>query len=175
MNGKATRQRSMDTLHHIEHSVDVPASAEAVFAYADDWTELSAHMGQASWKMGGGKMQVDTDSGRGRMVGSHVRLTGKAFGIGMSLEEVVTERVPPWRKTWETIGEPRLLVIGHYRMGFEITQHAQVARLTVFIEYALPEGMPGRWLGTAFGASYARWCTRQMAVAVAKHFGSKAR
>lgn len=154
----------------VEYSVIVPAPAEAVFAYADDWTRLSSHMSESSWKMGGGKMRIDTDSGLGQRVGSHVRLSGKAFGMEMSLDEVVTERAPPWRKVWETVGEPRLLVIGRYRMGYEIRQQAHDTRFTMFIDYARPPGMAGRLLGAMFGPAYARWCTRQMADAVAKHF-----
>ena len=41
-----------------------------------------------------------------------------------SVEEIVTARQPPLRKVWRTIGVPRLLVIGEYRMGIEITPQA---------------------------------------------------
>lgn len=157
----------------VQYSIDVPATAEAVFAYADDWTRLSSHMSESSWKMGGGKMRIDTDSGRGQRVGSHVRLSGNAFGIAMSLDEVVTERAPPHRKVWETVGQPRLLVIGPYRMGYEISEQGRAARFTVFLDYARPPGMAGRLIGAVFGPAYARWCTHQMADAVAKHFGQR--
>lgn len=55
---------------------------------------------------------------------------------------------------------PRLLVVGAYRMGFDIESRPGGSRLRVFIDYALPERM--RWLGWLLGAYYARWCTRQM-------------
>jgi hypothetical protein len=42
--------------------------------------------------------------------------------------------------------------------------------LRVFIDYALPAGTFGRWLGRLFGASYARWCTGTMAADAAASF-----
>lgn len=107
-------------------------------------------------------MDVEFDQGRGQRVGSRIRVTGRVFGIPLSLEETVTERHPPRRKVWETTVPPRLLVIGHYLMGFDITPTRDGARLRVFIDYDLPETAPARWLGYVFGRYYARWCTRRM-------------
>ena len=56
--------------------------------------------------MGGGRMQIELDAGRGQTVGSRIRLSGRVFGLTLSVEEIVTERVPPQRKVWETIGSP---------------------------------------------------------------------
>ena len=90
---------------------------------------------------------------------------------GLSLEEVVTEHTPPTRKVWMTVGTPRLLVIGPYRMGFVLVPARGGANsggsdggvtLTVFIDYALPERGPSRLLGWMFGHWYARWCTGRM-------------
>ena len=76
---------------------------------------------------------------------------------------MVTERVPPLCKTWETRGEPRLLVIGSYRMGFIISAHGDRSRLLVFIDYQLPPRGLARGLALLFGRTYAAWCTRRMA------------
>ena len=88
----------------------------------------------------------------------------------LSVEEIVTERVPLQRKVWETTGSPKLLVIGHYRMGFEIASHENGSILRVYIDYALSDHRPARWLGSLFGRFYARWCTRQMLADAEKHF-----
>jgi hypothetical protein len=90
----------------------------------------------------------------------------------LAVEEVVTERKPPHRKVWETMGSPQLLVIGPYRMGVEVTPEGQTSRLRVFIDYALPERAPARWLGRLFGRYYARWCTRQMVDDAVTYFAS---
>lgn len=105
-------------------------------------------------------MKIEIEEGRGQKVGSRIRLVGRVFGIELSVEEIVTERNPPQRKVWETVGSPRLLVIGHYRMGFELSPEANGSLLRVFIEYAMPERAPARWLGRLL-AGY-RWCTQRM-------------
>lgn len=147
---------------HEEHSEPINASAERVFDKLDDQTRLSAHMNKRSWKLGWGKMETVLDAQQGRSVGSHIVLRGRVFGIRLYLDEVVVMREPPLKKTWETVGEPRLLVIGSYRMGFDLTSNGTKVKLRVAIDYELPtKGIP--WLlGRLFGRTYAKWCTRQM-------------
>jgi hypothetical protein len=157
---------------HFEASAFVAAPPETVFAYADDWARLSSHMSKSSWMMGGGRMKTELDAGRGQSVGSRSRLSGRVFGLELSLEEVVIERVPPQRKIWQTTGSPRLLVIGQYRMGFEIASQENGSLLRVYIDYSLPEDVPARWLGFLLGRYYARWCTRQMVRGTVGHFAS---
>jgi hypothetical protein len=156
--------------YHYEHSTFVPAAPEDVFAHVDDHSRLSSHMSTSSWMMGGGQMAISTDSGRGQRVGSHIRLRGEVLGIDLSLEEVVTERDPPHHKLWVTIGNPRLLVVGQYRMGFDITPHAGGSMLSLFIDYELPTGPITKWLGLLLGSTYAKWCTRRMAEGVRNAF-----
>ena len=123
------------------------ASMDQVFAHIDDHTRLSSHMGKPSWRTGWGRMETQIDEGRGQKVGSRIRLSGRVFGVELSVEEIVVERDPPRRKVWETTGTPRLLVIGRYRMGFELSAYESGSLLGVFIEYALPARAPARWLG----------------------------
>ena len=151
-------------------TVQVRAPPGDVFAFLDEHARLTSHMGKRSLAMGGGSMAVEFDEGRGKVVGSKLRLVGTAFGIRLGVEEVVIERVPPHRKSWETVGEPRLLVIGPYRMGFIIENLGQTSQVTVFIDYELPRRAPWRWLGKMLGRAYARWCTERMAGDAAAHF-----
>ena len=115
-------------------------------------------------------MSIDIDAGRGQRIGSHIRMAGRVLGIPLSLDEVVVEREPSFRKAWETIGEPRLLVIGPYRMGFTVQPDASGSRLEVFIDYDLPKGPLSRRLGRLFGRFYARWCIRRMVDDAVTHF-----
>lgn len=151
----------------------VPSSVDNVFAHIDDHTQLSSHMNKPSWKTGWSRMKTELDEGRGQKVGSRIRLMGRVLGIELSVEEMVTERVPPHRKVWKTTGAPKLLVIGHYRMGFELSPQGNGSMLRVFIDYALPEKAPDRWLGRLFSRYYARWCTQQMVDDAVKHFASR--
>lgn len=157
---------------HAESSGLVRAPVERVFAYLDDHERLSSHMSRSSWTMGGGSMRTILDEAMGRSVGSTIRLEGTVFGLRLSVEEVVAERVPPSHKAWQTIGTPRLLVIGAYRMGFEVVPSEADSRVRVLIDYALPETGFARWLGHVFGGYYARWCTRRMVVDATTHFAA---
>lgn len=119
-------------------------------------------MSKSSWMMAGGRMGIQTDDGRGQRLGSRISIAGSVLGIRLAVDEIVVDRNPPATKIWQTIGAPRLLVIGRYRMGFEITPIEDSSRLQVFIDYALPEAVPWRWVGSVLAPYYARWCTRQM-------------
>lgn len=158
-----------DLPFHFESSVILNAPAETVFSRLDDHQRLSAHMSQPSWMMVGARMRIELDASQGHTLGSRIRLGGHVLGIPLAVEEVVTHYSPPLRKLWETTGKPKLLVIGHYRMSFEITPQGNSSRLRIFIDYALPESLPARWLGRMFGSWYARWCTRRMVGDVEKH------
>ncbi len=148
----------------------IRAPIAKVFAFLDDPLALAAHMRKSSMRMMGSRMAVEVDAGGGRVLHSRIAMHGSFLGIPVSLEEAVTERDEPYRKCWETIGTPRLLVIAHYRMGFELTPSGDATRLRVFIHYSLPATAPGSWLGSLFGAFYARWCTKTVATDAAAHF-----
>ena len=57
-----------------------------------------------------------------------------------------------FKKTWETIGTPKLLIIARYRMGFELTNKGDASQVRVFVDYSLPINAPGSWLGHLLGA-----------------------
>jgi hypothetical protein len=147
---------------HFETSGFVPVAPVEIFEHLDDHTQLTAHMSGSSWMMGGGKMETSFDGQAGKSIGSRIGLTGRVFGVELSVEEVITEREPPYRKTWETVGTPKLLVIEHYRLGFDITPKGVGSMLRVSIDYALPRKGLTRLGGLFLGAYYAKWCARQM-------------
>jgi hypothetical protein len=148
----------------------VPASAKEVFSFLDDHSRLSSHMSKPSWKMGGGSMEIKTDDQQGKSIGSHLILHGVVFGMPIYVDEQVIQYRPPERKVWQTVGEPKLLVIGSYQMGVELEDHGQSTQLSVFIDYALPNKQPWHCLGRVFSGYYAKWCASQMANDTAQFF-----
>lgn len=148
-------------LHH-EASGFVTATPAALFAHLDDPLLLSGHMRQPSLAMMGTTMRVGTDALGGKAVGSVIRMEGRVLGIALGLEEAVSRREPPFYKAWDTLGEPRLLVIGAYRMGFRIGAAEGGSLLTIFIDYALPAARGMRWLARPLAPLYARWCCARM-------------
>jgi len=155
---------------HRETKASAKASMEAVFAFMDDPARLGAHMGRHTAMMGGAVMRTEMDAGHGQAVGSVIRMAGSLLGLALSLEEVVDERAPVHRKAWETRGQPRLLVIDQYRMGFDLAPDACCTTLRVWIDYNLPRSGVQRWLGQVLGHYYAQWCTQQMAQETARSF-----
>lgn len=157
-------------LRHYEDSMLVSANPEAVFKFVDDHSNLSLHMNKSSWMMGGGKMETQVDEGKFQKVGSHLRMRGAILGIKLFLDEVVTQHEPPFRKEWQTIGKINLIVIDHYKLGFEIVPDKNNSRLTVFIDYKLPKSAKTYMLGILFGEFYAKRCVGQMITEVSRHF-----
>lgn len=160
--GAAMDESVKDLPFHFESCVKLNAPAETVFSHLDDHQRLSAHMRQSSWMMAGAHMRIDVDALQGHAAGSKICLSGRVLGIPLAVEKVVTDYAPPLRKSWITTDAPKLLVIGHYRMGFEVTPQGSSAQLRIFIDYALPESLPARWLGRMLCHLYARWCTLRM-------------
>ena len=158
---------------HAESTALVGAQAAQVFAYLDDPRALAAHMGKSSMMMMGSSMRTEIVSGDGHAIGSTIRMSGNMLGISLSLDEVVRERESPHRKQWETVGSPKLIIIGHYRMGFEVTPVGESSQVRVFIDYRRPASVLGYCLGILLGGFYARWCTKQMTNDAVRYFHSK--
>ena len=154
---------------YYEDSILISVPVEEVFRFVDDHNSFSSHMKKSSWMMGGGRMDIQIDKGKGQKVGSHIRLSGKILGYDLFLDEVVTLHEPPHKKVWQTVGNPKLLVVSNYKMGVEINPQDGKSELKVFIEYELPST---RWLGYLFGGVYAKWCVRQMIQSIQEHFNS---
>jgi hypothetical protein len=156
-------------------SGEIAAEPEVVFDYLDDHANLSSHMSRRSWMMLGTKMDLFMDGGRARTVGSRFGFSGTVLGLPLRAEQRVVERRPPSMKAWETVGTPRLWVIGPYRMELEISPAAHGVRLDVNLDYGLPKaGVP--WLlGKLFGRAYGRWCVARMVSDAATHFANVAR
>jgi hypothetical protein len=153
-----------------EASAQVPATAEALFAFLDDPSSLGGHMEKPSAMMLGGSMRYAFDAGGGQAIGSLISMKGNVLGLSLTLDEVITERSPPTRKVWETRGAPNLLLMGPYRMGFEIAVNGAQSRLRVFIDFDLPQRGLSQLLGAWFGRGYARWCVSRMAKDAKLHF-----
>lgn len=158
---------------HEEAIATIAATPEQVFAVLDDHKRLSSHMNKPSWQMGGGTMETILDAGQGQRIGSHIVLRGRVLGITLAVEEVVTAHEVPTRKEWETIGTPRLLVVGRYRMWFQLTQAEARSTLRVAIDYDLPARGIAHVLGLLFRRMYARWCTRQMTTDAVRFFAAR--
>ena len=153
-----------------ENTVFVSASPEVVFAFANDHQNFSAHMNESSFMMGGSKMETIVDEGGGKQLGSHIKMKGNVLGLKLFLDEVVVEYEPPFKKSWETVGNINLVVIDHYKLGFNVVPEGKGSQFNVFINYNPPKSFIARILGILFGDVYAQWCVNQMTSGVKEHF-----
>src|SRR5262245_10644597 len=106
---------------HFEQVTLLAAPAEAVFEHLDDFERLGSHMMRSSWMMAGSRMRYELDEARGRGLDARVRLAGSVLGLKLAIEEKVVTYAPPLRKTWQTTGTPRMLILDSYQMGFSLT------------------------------------------------------
>jgi len=153
---------------HHQSVARLNATPEIAFPVLDDFKSLSAHMGKRSLMMLGSAMSIDMDALGGRAPGSRVTMQGRVLGIRLSLQEVVIQRDPPFRKVWQTT-RVHLLAIGHYRLGFTLSPERSGSRLQVFIDYDLPSEMPPLLARLPAGI-YARWCVGRIARDAAGRF-----
>lgn len=105
---------------HKNASVCIAATPDNVFAVLDDHRRLADHMAKPTLMMACAAMKIEMDRHRGQAMGSQIRMHGRVLGMALSVEETVIEYIPSVRKIWETSAKPNLLVIGRYRMGFEL-------------------------------------------------------
>ena len=137
----AKREAVMPNYDYFAEAVaDIDAPVETVFDFLNDQSNLSSHMGERSWMMMGSTMDIYMDEQRTLSIGSRFGFTGRLLGVPLRVDEIVTGREPPTRKTWETTAEPTLWVTGRYEMGLELTDRGGLARLRVLIRYDLPVG-----------------------------------
>jgi hypothetical protein len=157
--------------HHFEQSANLTAPCDVVFDYLDEFAHFGEHMMRSSWMMAGSSMRYEFDEAHGRAVGARIRLRGAFLGASLEIEQRVAERTPPFSKSWQTTGEPRMLILTGYRMGFALSSQAGRCALRVYIDYAKPERGLGRWLGQVAAAPYARWCVRSALEGALRRFG----
>jgi hypothetical protein len=157
---------------HYETQTTINAPADLVFEYLDDFEQLGAHMTRSSWMMAGSKMSYEFDDGKGRRLGSQVRILGSFLGLKLEIGEQVIDRVPAHRKTWQTVGNPRMFILAQYRMGFSLQALPRSCLVTAHIDYSLPTKGYRRLLGQLAGGVYARWCVRNVLDQAAAHFGN---
>jgi hypothetical protein len=58
-------------------------------------------------------------------------------------------------KSWQTLGDPRMIILKGYRTGFEPTPRTHGSHWRVFVDYSIPDGGHGRLPGALFASTSA--------------------
>lgn len=157
-------------VRRIEKTVIINAKPEEVFAFMDDINSTGMHMTTSNPKMAGSKLNLEwlTDYKTG--LHAKYKWTGKVLGMKMKFTVVVTHWDKGRLKTWETIGDAKMIVISWYRMYLELQPNGDgttTAKLGIL--YTKSKNLPG----FLFGKSYSVWCVKSMLSDTRKHFVKK--
>jgi hypothetical protein len=147
----------------LEQVVDLAATPAKVFCWVDDPRNTGMHMSQPSLAMLGASLRVERQSASMTGVGTTYRSWGRVLGLPVDFTTTVTSWTREREKTWRTIGEPALIVLGHFEMHFSVAPAVPGTRLRLAIKYNLPATLFGRVIGRILAAPYARWCLRRIA------------
>lgn len=139
----------------------IHSSPQQIFSQLDDFSKTGMHMSESSMMMMGSKLnleQLSTNPG----LGASYRWSGKLMGMTMDFSETVTKWQPPKLKEWETVGEPKIIIMSWYRMRFEITAAENGTIVKISISYLPPKVWLYKILSFFFAKLYCNWCLNNM-------------
>ncbi len=148
----------------LTESVVIGAPAHQVFAFMDDVKNVGFHMsGRSSMPMMGSRLEIAILSPQSTGVGATYRMWGRMMGLTIDFSETVTKYIAGREKVWETIGEPKLLIMSSYVMRVAVNPLSlSSCRLTISLTYAPPRSIFWRFVSALVGDWYARWCLKSM-------------
>lgn len=148
----------MKTLSRTETYNSTP---EKVFQCLDDLGVTGMHMTKSSMPMGG-KLNLEFLTPHDTGLGSKYRWTGNVMWMEMDFTVEVTKWLNGKEKTWETIGDPKVIIYSWYRMHLKISEDNNGTKAELSISYEKPKGWFNKVLCFLLGDWYCRWCLKHM-------------
>lgn len=146
----------------LSESVEIKSSPDVVFSHIDYVRNIGMHMSKRSMPMMGGSLKTEILSKNDRGLGATYRMYGKVMGMKIDFTEKVTKWIENQEKVWETIGEPKLIIMGGYIMNLNVRPSNFGTRLTFGIKYSYPKSVFWKGISIVVGDWYAKWCLRNM-------------
>src|SRR5512138_1320882 len=106
----------------ISRKIQIQAPPEKVFETLDDLGVTGMHMTQSSPMMMGSKLHLQYLTENHIGLGSKYRWTGKMVGLNMDFTVEVTKWIKGVEKTWETMGEAKMIIYSWYRMNLLVSR-----------------------------------------------------
>ena len=146
----------------ITQIIRISALPVTVFDTLDDLGVTGMHMTKSSPMMMGSKLKLEflTDLHKGP--GSKYRWTGSMLGIKLDFTVEVTKWIKGVEKTWETIGEAKMIIFSWYRMNLLLKEVADGSEAALSITYEKPKSWFGKILSFFFAGWYCNWCIKNM-------------
>ena len=138
------------------------ANAHSIFSFMDDLAKTGMHMTESSMMMMGSKLTLEEITKNLSGVGATFRWYGKMMGMKMDFTETVTKWEKDKSKTWETIGDAKIIIMSWYNMNFELQPQGNDTLAVLSISYKKPKGWFYKLLSFLFAKWYCRWCLNNM-------------
>ena len=138
------------------------APAQKVFSYLDDLGVTGMHMTKSSAMMMGSKLNLEYLTVHHTGPGSKYRWTGTMMGMKMDFTVEVIKWTEGVEKTWETIGEARMIIYSWYRMHLMVSPKGNTTEAELSITYERPKGWLARIISFLFADWYCNWCLKNM-------------
>jgi hypothetical protein len=151
----------MDKL--LTESIEIKAQPSEVFKHVDNINNTGTHMSKSNMPMMGGSLKTEILSKNEIGPGATYRMYGKVMGMDIDFTETVTKWIENQERVWETIGDPKLLIMGGYAMNFNVRPSNWGTRLTFGIKYSYPKSAFWKFIAFLLGDWYAKWCLKNMA------------
>ena len=149
----------MKTLSRIEM---YKSTAEKVFQCLDNLGVTGMHMTKSSMPMMGGKLNLEFITPHHEGVGSKYRWTGNIMWMKMDFTVEVTKWIQAKEKTWETIGDAKVIIYSWYRMHLTVAENKDGTQAELSIGYERPKGWFNKVICLFLGDWYCMWCLKHM-------------
>ena len=136
--------------------------AEKVFHAIDDLGVIGAHMTKSSTMMMGSKLRLEYLTPNHIGPGTKYRWTGTMMAIKMDFTVEVTKWNEAVEKTWETIGEAKMIIYSWYRMRLLLSKKDGKTEAELSIAYEKPRGWFLNIISFLFAGWYCNWCLKNM-------------
>lgn len=146
----------------VKKEIIIKAPVEKVFSLMDDLSKTGMHMSERSVMMMGSKLTLEHLPSPEKGVGAKYRWKGKMMGFRLDFTVEVTKWIENKEKIWQTIGTPRLIILGQYLMRLKTEPQTEGTLASLEIEYTRPPGLFYGLLSLLLARSYANWCVNQM-------------
>ena len=140
----------------------IHSTPEKVFAYMDNIGNTGMHMTKSSMLMMGNKLELKQLSENATGLNSKFHWYGKMIGFTMDFTVIVTKWVKDKEKTWETIGEAKMIILDWYQMCFVISPKGENIKVELSIAYTKPKNIIFKFIAFFLAPFYANWCLNNM-------------
>ena len=146
----------------LKKEIIIHSSPQKVFSFMDNLSKTGMHMSENSMMMMGSKLILEQLSGPLQGVGATFHWYGKVMGMSIDITETVTKWTENHEKIWETIGTPKIILLGWYRMILKTEPAKEGTLASLQIDYTPPSGLFHNILYFFLSHYYCNWCLNNM-------------